>query len=239
MFNPQPRASRISLGVHLGVLHDAIVLDDFLLDAEALVAMAHQHREAFAAASSNAFPGPELPLPDRVMAAWTEALLLYAGDALGMRRARRAHGRLSIVTLQPEALGPIQRLCHRDRLGTAHGEVPLACVAYLFKDPSLGGTAFYRARQLMADTDALMHNAAANDHAWLTHELGIGPAYMTRGNAWFDQTAVVPARFNRAVFYRGDLFHTSHIEHPERLNMNANLGRLTMNGFFVCQPARV
>lgn len=235
MFNPQPTVSRIALGSHAGLLHEAIVVDDFLLEPSALVALAQQHRDAFAPASTNAFPGPELPLSDTVMARWTELLLLHVRHALRVRRVRQAHGRLSIATLQPAQLGPIQRLCHRDRLDTGEGEMPVACVGYLFEDAALGGTAFYKPRQSTLETDALMRRVATLDQDSLSAELGVPPAYMTRQNRWFDQVAVVAARFNRAVFYRGDVFHTSHIEHPERLSADAAVGRLTMNGFFVCR----
>jgi hypothetical protein len=48
---------------------------------------------------------------------------------------------------------------------------------------------------------------------------------------------VVPAAFNRAVFYDGSLFHSSHITAPHKLNADPTRGRLTLNGFFLCRSS--
>ncbi len=237
MFNPQPRISTLPAGA--GEEDTVVVLDDVLLDPGALVALACRHRDAFAPATNNAFPGPELPLPQSVVDAWTECFSLHARRALGARRVREAFGRLSIVTLAPLELGSLQRLCHRDRLGTGAGEIAAASVIYLFDNPLLGGTAFYRPRQDTADAERLMQRVAELDAQTLTDELGAPPGYLSTSNRWFEQTAVVPAAYNRAIFYRGDRFHTSHIEHPALLSADPALGRLTMNGFFVCRAALV
>lgn len=234
MFAAAPLVSRLPLGRHGDAEHSAVVLDGFLLEPEALVELAARHRAAFAPTSANAFPGPELPLPEALMAGWADAVALHAGPELGVGPARRAHGRLSIVTLAPADLSPMQRLCHRDRLDTREGEWPLACVVYLFDDPALGGTAFYRPRLPPAEIDAVMAAAAREGHAWLDAQIGPARGYLTQGNRWFERTAVVAPAFNRAIVYRGDLFHTSHLEHPERLSDDPRQGRLTMNGFFVC-----
>ncbi len=235
MFNPRPRISVLPLGAGAQGGDEVVVLDDVLLDPDALVALACRHRDAFAPATSNAFPGPELPLPESVIGAWTECFMLHACKALGVRRVREASGRLSIVTLAASRLGPLQRLCHRDRLGTVAGEMPAACVIYLFDNPLLGGTAFYRPRQGAAETETLMQRAAELDDDGFTREFSTPPGYLTGSNRWFEQTAVVPAAYNRAIFYRGDRFHTSHIERPDLLSDDPVQGRLTMNGFFVCR----
>lgn len=236
MFNPRPRVSLLPLNVGQSASSDhAVVLDDVLIDPDALIDLADRHRQAFVPAAQNAFPGPELPLPDRVVAALNEVLLLHARKTLGARRVRRSHGRLSLVTLAPHELSPMQRLCHRDRLGTLADEIALACVVYLFKDPALGGTAFYRPRRSSEVTNATMQEVNTMSHEALTAQLGGPRGYLVRSNAWFEQTAVVPARFNRAIFYAGDLFHTSHVEHTEMLSADPRAGRLTMNGFFVCR----
>jgi hypothetical protein len=58
---------------------------------------------------------------------------------------------------------------------------------------------------------------------------------MTTSSDWFERVAVVPARFNRLVFYPGNVFHSAHVEAPERLVADPRAGRLTMNGFYVCR----
>lgn len=244
MFNPHPRLSSLLLqrpggGEPLG---EVVIADDFLLDPEALIDMAARHAPAFAPMAHNAFPGPELELPPSAMAGWVDALMTFAAARLGVQATpqavSKAFGRLSLVTLQPSDLAPIQRLCHRDRLGTRSHERPLASVVYLFADPALGGTAFYAPRRSAADTDALMQGAATNDHAWLDQHLPGPRGYLVSSNAWFEAVAVVPPLFNRAIFYRGDMFHSSHIVQPQRLLSDPTRGRLTMNGFFVCSVER-
>ena len=58
---------------------------------------------------------------------------------------------------------------------------------------------------------------------------------MREGNPWFERTAAVPARFNRLIVYRGDLFHSGDIARPDLLSADPALGRLTVNGFFTCR----
>lgn len=237
MFNPQPRRLEVDLsatGVPGAV---AVVLDDILLEPSALVEVACRHRVAFAPPAGNAFPGPELPLPEAVMDAWCQVLGRHAAAALGIDALGAATGRLSLVTQSPEALSPVQRLCHRDRLGTGPGERALASVIYLFDQPGFGGTSFYRPRQPPAATEALMAAVPAMSHAALTEALGTPPGYLAAGNAWFERVAVLAPRFNRAIFYAGDLFHSSDVPDPTVLSDDPRLGRLTLNGFFIGRRA--
>ncbi len=62
-------------------------------------------------------------------------------------------------------------------------------------------------------------------HDELTTALGTPPGYLGEGNPWFERVAVVPPRFNRAIFYAGDLFHSSDV--PD--------AAVTLNGFFVAR----
>ena len=57
-------------------------------------------------------------------------------------------------------------------------------------------------------------------------------AYLTASNDCFEQVASVPAAFNRAIFYDGEIFHAAQIEAPHLLTDDPMTGRLTMNGFF-------
>lgn len=56
---------------------------------------------------------------------------------------------------------------------------------------------------------------------------------MTGSNRWFNQTASVPARWNRMIFYDGAVLHSGDIGAPEKLDGDPGRGRLTLNGFFV------
>jgi hypothetical protein len=55
---------------------------------------------------------------------------------------------------------------------------------------------------------------------------------MTGSNAHFERIGEVPARFNRAVFYDGGLFHTGAIDVRQAAGYRLGLGRLTVNAFF-------
>ncbi|MFY7855662.1 MAG: DUF6445 family protein [Rubrivivax sp.] len=235
MFNPVPQVHLVDLSATREPEAVAVVLDDFLLEPHALVNAAVDHRQAFAPPTGNAFPGPELPLPEVWMDAWCEVLCRHAADALGVDALGDASGRLSLVTTPPERLSPVQRLCHRDRLGTGLGERPLASVVYLFDRPGLGGTSFYRRRRSAEATEDFMRQVPTMSHDDLTAALGTAPGYLGEGNPWFERVAVVPPRFNRAIFYAGDLFHSSEVPDPSALRDDPATGRLTLNGFFVAR----
>jgi hypothetical protein len=197
VFNAKPVVSQ------LPIADDAIgvVIDDALTDPQALIDLSVRHRAAFAPSGRNAFPGIELPLPQTVLDRFGECFAQHARGVLGARRTTSAAGRLSMVTLMPEQLSPIQRVCHRDRLAASADECVAAGVLYLFRDESLGGTAFYRPRADAGDIDARMQHWSRIDNAQFTRETGWLPAYMTQGNAHFEQTGELPARWNRLVFY--------------------------------------
>lgn len=214
-----------------------VVLDAALEDPEGLVELAARHRGAFAPTRVNAFPGPELPLPRSAVQGLAQRFTPQFAERLGVAGCLDGHGRLSIVTLAPAQLAPLQRVCHRDRLALRPGERVIAAVIYLFTDARLGGTSFFRPRGTPEDTERLMQRLAASSNdeadAWLGRERG----YLSASNAHFELTQTVPARFNRALFYDGTQFHTSHIGQPELLHDDPRQGRLTLNLFLRFQPA--
>jgi hypothetical protein len=153
----------------------------------------------------------------------------------GARRTRQMYSRLSLATLQPPQLRPLQRLCHRDRMGAGADECVVACTLYLFDDAALGGTSFYAPRRPVEEIDGRIRHWHGLSDAAFTADIGAEPGYLTAGNEWFNLLGTVPARFNRAVFYDGSGFHSSHITQPALLSDDPALGRLTLNGFFLCQ----
>lgn len=231
MFNPAPRITQLPLGGG----DVCVVVDDFLSHPQVLRALACQHRAGFAAAPRNAFPGVELPMPDAFCALLDEFFMLHVRPLLGARRTLELHSRLSMVTLPGARLQPLQRVCHRDRFAVPAGQIAVACVAYLFDDPLLGGTSFFRPRRSIDETDELMRALSAMSSAQADAMLGAGPGYLLGSTAWFDLVRTVPAAWNRAIFYDGSLFHSSHIGAPDRLSDDPAHGRLTLNGFFVCR----
>lgn len=234
MFNPKPARQIVPL--HDG--HVCLVFDDALLDPQAWVDTAIQHRARFVEGAWNAYPGPELPLAAEVTDRLSDFFAHHARAALGARRTLRAHSRFAQVTRAAESLAPCQRFCHRDRLSSEPGTVIAASVLYLFDDPRLGGTSFYRPRRPMADIDALVSDSVrlASDDFNARHP-EIAPGYMRSGNPWFEHIATVPPRYNRLIVYRGDLFHSGDIARPDLLSADPASGRLTVNGFFTCRAA--
>lgn len=214
--------------------HECLVIDDALSEPARWVELAARHRDAFAFSPHNAFPGPELPLPDGVTAQLADFVLRHAGARLGARRVLRAYARLAIATLQPAELAPRQWLCHRDRFGVPEDERVLASVLYLFRDPALGGTAFFAPRRSAAETDRLVHASGTDDREAFARHWGVAPGYLTGDNAWFTRLVAVPPRWNRLAIYDGSRFHSSDIAQPERLDPDPRRGRLTLNGFFTC-----
>jgi Family of unknown function (DUF6445) len=195
MFSARPAVSRVE--VEPGAV--VTVLDEVLTDPQALVDLAVKHRAAFAMASENAFPGLELPLPQAVLDCFGELFSQHARAAIGARRVLSASGRLSMVTLPPGQLGALQRVCHRDRLGTTADQCVGAAVLYLFQDERLGGTSFFRSRHDAATTEALMQRWSGQDGTAFEAELGWPAAYLVRSNEHFKHLAHIGARFNRLL----------------------------------------
>jgi hypothetical protein len=234
MFNPKPARQIVPL--HDG--HVCLVFDDVLLDPQAWVDTAIEHRARFVEGAWNAYPGPELALASEVTDRLCDFFAQHARSALGARRTLRAHSRFALVTRPPETLAPCQRFCHRDRLSSEPGTLIAASVLYLFDKPELGGTSFYRPRRPRPEIDALVQDSVrlANDDFNARYP-DIAPGYMRDANPWFEHTATVAPRYNRLIVYRGDLFHSGDIARPDLLSADPARGRLTVNGFFTCRAA--
>ncbi|HRQ65991.1 MAG TPA: DUF6445 family protein [Xanthomonadaceae bacterium] len=233
MFNPVPRIATIPILPG----QDCLVIDDALLDPERWVALAAEHCEAFEPSPHNAYPGVELRMPDALSAELDAFFARHIRARLGARRTLRMYSRLSMVTRAPSDLAPRQWLCHRDRMEIEPGRAVAACVLYLFRDPAMGGTSFFRARRSERETAMLVHESGVLPGPEYSAKYGIAPGYMLDSNDWFEHLVTIEPRFNRLIFYDGMLFHGGDIRHPERLVDDPRHGRLTLNGFFTCRAA--
>jgi Family of unknown function (DUF6445) len=65
-------------------------------------------------------------------------------------------------------------------------------------------------------------------------DYGLQPSYMAGSNAYFERVAQVSAAWNRMIFYDGGQFHSGEINEPAGMSADPRVGRLTLNGFFVC-----
>jgi hypothetical protein len=143
--------------------------------------------------------------------------------------------RLSLVTLKPEELSCLQRICHIDPHYGANRRT-YAGVIYLFTNPDLGGTAFYRwkAPEIVDHAmDLAPHDPDAALRLFEAHSevFRQPPRYMTDSNDLADLLSVIPAKFNRLVFYDGEHPHSGYISAPELLTDEFTSGRLTLNFF--------
>lgn len=232
MFNPQAACSTRQLGNG----SPCAVIDEFLVNPDALVEVALRHRQAFGD-SGRTYPGIELPLPASVTEHFATQVRNHAGEALEIVEVISAHGRLAMVTKPASELSPIQCVCHRDRLFVDAGERAVAAVLYLFHDPELGGTNFFRPLLPADAIDACMQRWAATSAEDFGVESGQPAGYLTQSNRHFELTDVIEPRWNRLVAYDGGCFHGSHITRPELLTDQPDRGRLTINLFLRCRTA--
>ena len=147
---------------------------------------------------------------------------------------------LSMATRQPGELAPLQRLPHSDPRASLERN-NYAALVYLFNDAGLGGTGFYRwtNRELIEQATAMEMEQAGSSASFLEEHLGMyrqPPQYMAGSNEVAELLLEIPARFNRLLFYSGDVPHSAHIPHPERLSPDFAKGRLTLNCFASVRP---
>jgi hypothetical protein len=231
-FNPAAKVSTIPIDAG----ESCIVIDDALANPSGLVAWAATQN--FCSPVGVPYPGLVVDTPPQVASAVASYFAEKIRGRLGGRRTLSVTVRLSLVTLAPEDLRPVQWQCHRDRLGPATHDVRLAAmVAYLFRDPAYGGTSFYRPRQGEEETRRMISDAARMEAAEFSARYGIAASYMSGSNRHFERIAEVPAAWNRMLYYNGDLFHSAEVGEPAHLSADARAGRLTLNGFFACRPA--
>lgn len=179
------------------------------------------------------YPGLRAPLPAAVCADWLGTLAPMLDQWFGAPRGGRGWAMqawYSLVTTPPRALAPMQRLPHVD--GTDPAQI--AMMLYLSPSGPHGGTAFFRhlSTGLEALTDETYPRYAAAvqaDHA----RTGMPPAaYPTDGAPHFVRTHAAEGRFNRAIFYRGNILHSGVIDNLAPLGASPADGRLTINAFF-------
>jgi hypothetical protein len=181
------------------------------------------------------YPGHVSPVPDDWKPRISDGFNLHVRAHLGARRVLDSTTRLSLIDTAESELSPVQWLCHRDRLPDAAGELLFAAsVLYLFDNPALGGTSFYKPTRSAAETDALVADSQQIAAREFAAHYGLQPGYMNGSNLYFERTAQVPAAWNRLIVYDGSLFHSADV-HPARLNADPLKGRLTLNSFITCR----
>lgn len=231
MFNPNPNLQIVPIAGR----HVCYVIDDALRDPDALVDYAEAHLGEFVETAHNAYPGPELRMPDAFSAQLDAFFTAHLRGAFDVRRTERMYSRLAITATPADRLKPFQSICHVDRLSVEPQHRIVASVLYLFRDARLGGTSFYAPKHPPEVIVPLVHASGQLDAAEFEARYGIRSGYMTASNDWFEKLITVPARYNRLIAYEGTLFHSGEIAHPELLSRDPRVGRLSLNGFFTCR----
>lgn len=216
------------------------VIGDFLVEPEKLRQFAVDNADKFAMPPKS-YPGLVLDVDDESMTeiyryvrmTLSRYFSFFRGDA-------RFSSMLSMTTLKPEELSNLQRLCHNDPQA-GENRRNFAFVLYLFDDERLGGTGFYRWKKQQAIIDATALELEDPDKAekfladrFATYQK---PAcYITESTEIVERMDAIPAKFNRLIFYSGEIPHSAQIARPELLSNDLTKGRLTLNCFASVRP---
>lgn len=217
-----------------------IVVDDFLANPEELIDFACENAD-HAYVPKIPYPGMYLRLGDEMLADFHRFVRTRMGRVFSyLRSDMTLTTNLSMVTFRPDQLSNYQRLCHIDP-PDALGRRRFASLVYLFKNEDLGGTAFYRWKQpdIMNWALALEGRRPGSATALLAEHSAAfrdPPQYIAGSNELAELLHVVPPRFNRMVFYSGEILHSAHITSPDLLSTNYREGRLTLNCFAIVRP---
>lgn len=214
-----------------------VIVDDFLAQPSLLRAYGMAQSHLFSERNTNNYPGPELSLPPAAIESFDHWWKKQLAPVFGMLRSgASSRARLSVTTRKPEELTIRQRFCHVDRVWTKglHDQIGIAGVLYLFSNPLLGGTAFYRRREDIISRKelfALYRDGCFEELAEKYPFFRDPPHYMVESNEFYERMAAVEPVFNRALFYEGSIFHSGDIKHPEFLTSDIRRGRLSANIF--------
>lgn len=225
---------------HVTDTHCCVVIDDFLKDPQSVIAFAIENAGAFSV-PADSYPGLLFDVSEESMADINRFVRAQMSRQFSfLRGGIKTATYLSMATLQPDQLSNLQRLCHtdpRERLDRHN----YAGLVYLFENEELGGTGFYRWKEqkLIEEATALELEDPERAAAFLQDHFATyqQPArYMTESNEIAELLLEVPARFNRFIFYSGDLPHSASISAPELLTNDLSKGRLTLNCFVSVRP---
>lgn len=207
-----------------------VSIDAFLIDPQHVISQGLLQK--FAKITPQ-YPGVRAPIDAAASADWLVRLTPLLDQWFGAPPAGCGWAMqvwYSLVTSPPSELAPMQRLPHVD--GTDPAQV--AMMLYLSPPGAHGGTAFFRhlstgLEALTGETYPRYAAAVQADYA----RTGLPPAaYPTDGAPHFARTHVAEGRFNRAIFYRGNILHSGVIDNSAPLGTSPADGRLTINAFF-------
>jgi len=217
-----------------------VIVDDFFLNPKDLVEYACRHPSEFSHPNVG-YPGVQIRVNDDAMSEIFRFVRSQISRQYSFMRGRIGiRSLLSMATSRPDQLSFMQRICHIDP-NPDSGREKYAALVYLFHDERLGGTSFYRWKNeklVWQGVTMLRTNTREGEEFLKQHfeTFRSPPRYMTESNDVAELLYTVPPRFNRFVFYSGDIPHTGAIAAPELLSPDPEKGRLTLNLFFSVLP---
>jgi len=231
--NPSLQVTRLGVGRED---EPVLIIDDVLGKPRDLVEFAAsevQFEPAWTA--SGGYPGLRAAAPLGYVEGLIRRLAPVLENAWGLERFRlaRADCTLSLVTVPPDRLAPMQRIPHIDTVDPLR----IALLHYLFEG-DFGGTAFYRHRATGLETISPRQEPAylrARDRELQAQPPA--PGYLYGDTACYRKTDQVEARFNRVVVYRSCLLHCGQISAAMNFSPDPRQGRLTANVFATYSPA--
>jgi hypothetical protein len=229
--NPNP-------AIHLEPVDDenfCVIVDEFLVDPESVVAYSHAHADKFSV-PERSYPGVLLDVHNDAMIDVVRFIRSAMSKQFSfLKGGIKTSTYLSMATMQPDQLSNLQRLCHTDPRPQPDRR-NFAALVYLFRDEEMGGTGFFqwKERKLVEEATALDLEDPAKALAFLQRYFPTyhrPPCYMTQSNEIAELLCDIPARFNRLIFYSGELPHSASIRAPGKLSTDVSRGRLTLNCF--------
>ena len=213
--------------------HHCVIVDDFLQNPRELIEFAANNAVQFSTAKSH-YPGLFTDVNDDAMtdiyrfirSKMTKHFPFLRGDL-------KMSTFLSMVTLRPDELSTLQRMCHTDPAPDS-GRTPYAALLYLFENEELGGTGFFnywRKHQLLKKVENIALEDPDKAEEFLLENFPTfrkRAKYMTESNEIAELLCTIPARFNRMIFYSGQIPHNAAITAPELLSNDCGKGRLTL-----------
>ncbi|MCB1669708.1 MAG: DUF6445 family protein [Gammaproteobacteria bacterium] len=210
-----------------------VIVDDALLNPEHLVTLASEKLPDLIPDDRWHYPGVELALPESYTEPCAGFLRHNLREYFGLSRVIwETYARLSMITVPPEQLTWKQRMCHIDANPGVADERVIASVLYLFPEADLGGTAFFEPRPGLPPYLYYLSDGLPTPESEQFEFFRQPPAYHTDSNEFFELDQAVTPRWNRMIFYRGDVHHSANVTAPQRLSRDPTVGRLTLNGFY-------
>ena len=213
-----------------------VIVDDFLQDPHELVDFAVSQASEFSMPERGNYPGPLFRVDGDAMTVIYQFIRSKMTKHFPFLRGRMVLWTfLSMATTRPDNLSHRQRICHTDPT-SAPNRTCYAALVYLFENEDFGGTSFYRWREpeLVLKAKAIEREDPDKAKAFLQEHFPTyrEPArYMTGSNEIAELLCTIPARFNRLIFYSGNVPHSAAITAPELLSTDIRKGRLTLNVF--------